>query len=167
MSSPLPVSDAEYRIVPEGLVDELSGNQILDVLVDETGRVADATRNRIPLSASVYAIGVGHESGGVQATIHSVRYANSVLQIVTLVENDSDSDAFVFVDSVVVGGQEFTNEYASIAAPGETVARMDVFADLPDSGGTAHAVIVIGDAVAADGEFEFAVPAMQSPQPHT
>lgn len=103
------------------------------------------------------------EGAGIIGTVHSFRYFDSHLFVVTTTDNGSGVEGYVHLDDYVSDGHQFSNVFVTPARPAVTLASLEVFENVPDSGGTLHGSIV------ADGitvtEFELTVPARGSPQP--
>jgi hypothetical protein len=123
------------------------GPRLSDFVVVE-GKIADLSRNGVPLSKTVVP-GDGQKwtsvpnewsdwTGSVTGWIHSIRYFDGNVQLLTITQNDSDltNTSLDFFD-YAAGGQQYSSGGSDSALPGITLASLNVFEDAPP-GGTAY-----------------------------
>jgi hypothetical protein len=122
----------------------------------------------VAISRTVYPIGSiveGVDEGeGVTGIVHSVRYFDGNLQVVTLTANNGDVDAVLTADEFIGENRQIVGVFPeTLLRPGITGATVDIFEDAPTSGGTLYGNLW------ADGigvtEWTVDVPALGDPQP--
>ncbi len=155
-TSSVAVSGNTVVVVDDGLTFD-------NVQLDAEGLVVDLNRNGVPLSNLVYPIGQIVEAEGVTGTIHSIRYFDGSLQVLTLIENNGTAEAHISSEEFISEGQHLVNLFVSPAGPTVVNANLDVFDAASTTGGTIYGQLWVGNTGVV--EFEIPVPPLGSPQP--